>query len=257
MTNGNSEQSPIDPKRVKAFAIFFKRYMSVSSLVVASLPIPVTSLGLIPTFTAQTKLLSVYSSLFCFLTLGFIFYSRHQLARLMFPEYFDRKAESVISSDRTNEEIIREFRATRRRRILKSTWREFIVVLPLLFIAASLISVFQYNDVLNLNVQEIASRETLYRIDSDGSAVAFKPDFKDILAKTNLSDIRYSSRLMILYLAIFLTAEAAFILMAIKEYLQDLVGLTEMDLIRGYQAAAMPPDGGGEGGGEEEEGELS
>ena len=37
---------------------------------------------------------------------------------------------------------------------------------------------------------------------------------------------------MILYVGIFLTAEAAFILMAIKEYLQDLVGLTDVDLIQ-------------------------
>jgi hypothetical protein len=36
---------------------------------------------------------------------------------------------------------------------------------------------------------------------------------------------------MVLYLAIFLLAEAAFVLMAIKEYLQDLIGLEEMDLI--------------------------
>jgi len=83
------EPNPTEAKRVKTFATFFKSYMSVSSLVVASLPIPATSLHLIPTFGAQTKLLSVYTSLFCFLTLGFIFYSRHPLARLMFPHYFD------------------------------------------------------------------------------------------------------------------------------------------------------------------------
>ena len=39
--------------------------------------------------------------------------------------------------------------------------------------------------------------------------------------------------LMLYYVAIFLSAEAAFILMAIKEYLQDLVGLTETDVILG------------------------
>jgi hypothetical protein len=226
MTTGTaSEQTPIDPKRVRAFAIFFKRYMNISSLVVASLPIPVTSLGLIPTFSAQTKLLSVYTSLFCFLTLGFIFYSRHQLARLMFPEYFERKPGDL--------------RITRRSRMLKRIWRGFIVLLPLFFIAASLISVFQYNDVLNLNVQEVAKRETRYYLQPDGSHSIQTPDFKHILAVTDLNDIQYSSRLMILYIAIFLTAEAAFIMMAIKEYLQDLVGLAEMDLIRGYSVESV------------------
>jgi hypothetical protein len=33
-------------------------------------------------------------------------------------------------------------------------------------------------------------------------------------------------------------AEAAFIMMAIKEYLQDLVGLSEMDLIRGRRLSS-------------------
>jgi hypothetical protein len=35
------------------------------------------------------------------------------------------------------------------------------------------------------------------------------------------------------YVAIFVSAEAAFILMALKEYLQDLIGATEADLIGG------------------------
>ena len=38
---------------------------------------------------------------------------------------------------------------------------------------------------------------------------------------------------MLYYVAIFLSAEAAFILMAIKEYLQDLVGLTKTDVTLG------------------------
>jgi len=35
-------------KRVREFANFFKRYMSVSSVVAAALPVPVTAIGLIP-----------------------------------------------------------------------------------------------------------------------------------------------------------------------------------------------------------------
>jgi hypothetical protein len=43
---------------------------------------------------------------------------------------------------------------------------------------------------------------------------------------------------MLFYIAIFTCAEAAFILMAIKEYLQDLVGLSELELIRGPEEPA-------------------
>src|SRR5690348_6082893 len=87
MTNMKPTE-PTNPKRVRSFAIFFKNYMSVSTLVVAALPVPVTSLGFIPTFAAQKNLLSVYTSLFCFLLLGFVFYVRHSFARTMFPDAF-------------------------------------------------------------------------------------------------------------------------------------------------------------------------
>jgi hypothetical protein len=82
-----SSSLPTDPRRIRAFADFFKRYMSLSSLVTAALPIPITAFKLIPTFSVHTKVLSVYTSLFCFLILAFIFFSRHKLARLMFPSY--------------------------------------------------------------------------------------------------------------------------------------------------------------------------
>jgi len=82
---------------IAAFARFFKNYMGVSALVVAALPIPVTKAGLIPTYSAMTSLLSTYTSLFCFLLLGFIFYSRHGLDRAMFSEVISHSAFSIES----------------------------------------------------------------------------------------------------------------------------------------------------------------
>jgi hypothetical protein len=38
--------------------------------------------------------------------------------------------------------------------------------------------------------------------------------------------------LMVSYLLCFLLAEAAFILMAMREYLQDILGITEFELIK-------------------------
>jgi hypothetical protein len=40
------------------------------------------------------------------------------------------------------------------------------------------------------------------------------------------------------YIGIFASAEAAFALMAIKEYLQDLLGLSDPDIIRKSERAA-------------------
>jgi len=59
-----STAPPMPANRIRNFALFFKNYMSVSSLVVASLPIPATALNLIPVYNSQRELLSVYASLF-------------------------------------------------------------------------------------------------------------------------------------------------------------------------------------------------
>src|SRR3954451_3171258 len=71
---------PTDPQRFRAFATFFKGYMNVATLVVAALPVPATQLQLIPTVPFLTGMLSLFTSLFCFLTLSFIFYSRYGFA---------------------------------------------------------------------------------------------------------------------------------------------------------------------------------
>src|SRR5687767_13902510 len=78
--------APQSPKRLHSFAQFFKGYMSISTVVIAAMPIPVTALGWIPTYPPHTKILSVLAPVFCFLTLGYVFYRRHGLARAMFPD---------------------------------------------------------------------------------------------------------------------------------------------------------------------------
>src|SRR5215210_7791115 len=74
-----------DPTRVRTFATYFRNYMGISSIVTAALPIPVTLVKVIPIYSFQTKFFSVFTSLFCFLVLAYIFYRRHALAPLMFP----------------------------------------------------------------------------------------------------------------------------------------------------------------------------
>jgi hypothetical protein len=184
-----------EPRRVKAFAEFFKQYMSVSSVIAASLPIPVTSLQLIPTYAAQTKFLSVYTSLFCFLLLGFIFYSRHTLARWMFRPLVKRR----------------------------SKFRTFIELLPLCLILACACFISAYHWLLQGSIQD-AMGDWVRRGVAIGST-------QEVLQKTDYMEIPGALGLVVCYLGIFLTAEAAFVLMAIKEYLQDLLGLTENELL--------------------------
>jgi len=187
----------LEPRRVKAFAQFFKHYMSASTVIAASLPIPVTSLRFIPTYGAQTKFLSVYASMSCFLLLGFIFYSRHTLARWMFHPAGKRKWSLGV----------------------------FIDLLPLFMVVACGCCIVAYHWLLQSSIQE-AMADWVRRGAAIGST-------EDVLRQTDYMDIPYSIGLVVCYLGIFLSAEAAFVLMAIKEYLQDLMGLTEAQLVAG------------------------
>lgn len=167
--------------------------MSLAAVVTASLPIPVAAMKLIPAFEAQSKFLSVYASLFCFLTLAFIFQCRHALARWMFSP-------------------------TAGSRVIK--------LLPLFLIAASLACVFGYHAMIEDAIRTMQG-VLFVRGVSEGITS------EEILKNTDYLEIPHAVPLVSLYLGIFLTAEAAFVLMALREYLQDLIGLEERELLRG------------------------
>jgi len=242
-----SEAAKQDETRLHNFARFFKSYMSVWAIVTAALPVPLTSMHLIPTYAAQTSLLSTYTTLFCFLLLGFIFYSRHWLARVTF--------------------------------VKSSRFSTVITMAPLMFIVASIGLVFSYHAVLNRSLSEAMKSpmqliEMLSKLQDEmeknpkygdfakelsfkemartfSSEIEASKKFRDeilperaakyggydryYLATQSQNAIPYGNSLMALYLAMFICAECAFILMAIKEYLQDLLGITELDLIKNYK----------------------
>ena len=204
---------PNEATRVRSFAKFFKNYMSVSAVVAAALPIPVTSLKFIPTFKVQTSLLSTYTSLFCFLMLGFIFYSRHGLARIMFDKR-DFKSPGYINP-------LREFAA----RITPIIPRILVNMLPALLIIGALLCVFEYHASLD------ASLVTL--ITSPNASPGLFGKTAEALESAQSWQIPNGTMLMVLYLGIFILAESAFIVMALKEYLQDLLKIEETELIWG------------------------
>ena len=74
MTDDAKTTASANTTRLEVFANFFKGYMSVSTIVAASIPIPVASWKLIPIYSQQRGFLTVYASLFCFLLLAFVFF---------------------------------------------------------------------------------------------------------------------------------------------------------------------------------------
>ncbi len=172
--------------RIAAFANFFKSYMSVASIVAASVPIPVAALKLIPTYAQQRGYLTVYTSLFCFLLVAFLFSIRHSLAVRMFG----------------------------------SGKGSLIAALPAVFIGLTMASIVGYHATLDRSLQQW--REL--------GVVATSTE---LLSKADYLEIPHSLELSAYYLGIFVFAEIAFVLMALREYLQDALHLDERELLRG------------------------
>jgi len=180
--------APPKPLRLAVFANFFKGYMSVSTIVAASIPIPVASWKLIPIYAQQRGFLTVYASLFCFLLLAFVFSIRHRLARSMF---FRGRGSATIAA------------------------------LPLIFIVLTLACIIAYHAVLGQSIAQL--RELGFS----------RVPMKDLLDQMDATQIPYAGELAACYLGIYIFAEAAFVLMAIREYLQDLLHLDEVSLLHG------------------------
>ena len=172
--------------RIKVFANFFKSYMSVSAVVVAAIPIPVSSWKLIPLYAQQRKFLMVYSSLFCYLLLAFVFSVRHWLARRMFG---------------------------------RGVGRGSVAVMPLVLIVGSLGCICEYHNLLQESVAQVR-------------ALGVDATTSDVLEKMDATEIPLGLPLAACYMGFFLCAEAAFVLMATREYLQDLLGLEDRELVR-------------------------
>lgn len=180
--------------RIRGFATFFKSYMSVSTVVAASVPIPVASLKLIPAYSQQRGFLTVYSSLLCFLLLAFLFSIRHRLSLWMFA------------------------------RGRQNGWLSLV---PLLCILLTVASICGYHVVLQKSLDQFR-------------ALGVTASSVEILKAADYAEIPYATLLSVLYLGIFLFAEAAFVLMALREYLQDVLRLNEKALLRG--SAGFTPE---------------
>lgn len=180
--------------RIAVFANFFKGYMSVSTIVAASIPIPIATWKLIPIYSQQRGYLTVYASLFCFLLLAFVFSIRHRLAVPMFS---------------------------------KGKMSSFIAALPFVFIVLTLACIMTYHAVLQQSIEQLR-----------GLGLRFTT--ADLLDKVDATEIPYAVPLAACYLGIFIFAESAFVLMAIREYLQDLLQLDEIALLHGTADISQP-----------------
>ena len=105
-------------------------------------------------------------------------------------------------------------------------------ILPLVLIAMSIFSVF------TIRIHFLQKLYTTLAIPLHIPMVPVLIQEMLILTNFNESQIPTASLLMLYYIAIFAAAEAAFVLMAIKEYLQDSLRFSEDQIIAGQLRTA-------------------
>jgi len=191
------EKIPTVPARVIGFSKYLNNY--VAALAVAVIPIPLANWNWVPIWDAQRHLLSVVTPVFCFLTMGFLFFYRHALAGPMFPGHARRgELMDVMQPNR------------KLGYVLSQTWDRAVSLVPLVLIVGSFFCAGQYYLHLIASINDIA---------------------RDAQPRLQFQEIPDGGSLIMFFVLAFVFAEAAFVWMALKEYLQDTLKLTDTDLI--------------------------
>lgn len=190
--------------RLRIFANAFKGYMGVMPLVAAALAPLLTLLKAIPTYESQRTTLATLSGVLGFLLLAWLFYVRRTIA---------------LGS------LVRGFRF-------------LINMIPFLLIVGTVASFIGYFQILGESTSsalDLAQREHWTYVDND-KTLEFKTG-SDVLKHWDDRPIAHSAFLELLYLAIFLSAECAFVVMALREYINDTRHVSELEWMFGKQDA--------------------
>lgn len=231
----------------RSYSSVFQTMLSVCALAIALLPVPVTLFRLLPSYQVHARFLVFYAPLVCLLILGYLFYIRDFLARVMFGRLL-RPAPAYDPYRRR-----RPGEAAR----AAAGWitRTVVAVLPALLVLASFYCVMQYNRRLAESVSfamaspaapapapaaderrdRARSSRPPQRPASDSGRTHAPPREarQQLLLRTGIDGIPFFTELTVLYIGSFAAALVATFLMALKEYAKNAMGLSEADLIRG------------------------
>ena len=226
-----------------------RRSLNVGAIAVALLPIPVNLLQLVPAYAIHSRFLIFYTPFICLLTLAYSVYVRDALARMMFGHLLN----PVPIAD-----YYPEPRRLKLRRLLAWARRCLLAVLPGLLLLGSFACVMWYTDRLERSAAEVsavlssrpAAPEEVGLIGRPDNTQGFndaaggllrgprlEPDREvtrsEALRVATIDDIPNFLELTMLYLGAFLAAMLALILMAIREYAKEALGLSERDIVLG------------------------
>lgn len=215
----------------KNFAAFFKNYMGVMPIVTAAVAPVVTAFKVLPIYSRDSKIAAALSGILGFLLLAWVFYARHAMGRAM----FSSNTVPLGGLGPSPGSISARYMP------LKRTRSALVILLPLLLVASSVFCYYVYYTRLNESVMmgQACAYAKINVMPSDvrnlRAFLSGVPDNELVPRKVILQDenhpIEHEGVILISYIGIFLFAELAFIIMATREYLQDLLGITDRQLI--------------------------
>lgn len=242
---------PPDTSPLAQFVALFRRYINLMTLAVAALPLTLTGTGAVPSFAAQRGQLAVYSSLLAALVVAFLFSIRHFLARVLFP---DQYADAWLVG-----------RWLRRWPVAAGSWRFLVAVfwhvaVPVLLIVVAARNAYRYAATLDAATvvarADLALQARQERGDStvaalrvgllaavdSGQAVAAAraervltavadPLPADSVRAAYAQEVPFGEALFRSHVRLHMAAAAAFVLLALREFLQNVLGLGEKDLV--------------------------
>jgi hypothetical protein len=190
--------------RLSVFAGAFKSYMGVMPLVTAALAPLLTFLRALPTYESQRTTLATLSGVLGFLMLAWLFYVRRTIA---------------LGS------LVRGFRF-------------LINITPFLLILGTLACFIGYFQILGKSTDAALklAGEKQWKFVAEDKSLPFNTG-TDILKHWDDRPIPSSVPLQLAYLGIFLSAECAFVMMALREYINDTRRVSELEWMFGRQDA--------------------
>jgi hypothetical protein len=176
--------------------------MGVMPLVAAALAPLLTFLKAIPTYESQRTTLATLSGVLGFLTLAWLFYVRRTIA-----------LGSLVKG-----------------------FRFLLNMVPFLLIVGTVASFIGYFQILGESTGtalELSVKKQWTYVEKD-KAFEFKTG-SDVLRHWDDRPIPHSTSLELLYLGIFLSSEGDFVLMALREYINDTRHVSELEWMFGKQ----------------------
>jgi hypothetical protein len=222
--------SELQENRLKNFANFFKGYMGGMPLITAALAPILTLAKAIPVFESQKTSLATFSGLFGFLLVAWIFFARGTFVPLM----TNSLTRAVSDSNETPSPVVALAQLLKR-----DIPRIFIMMLPLSLIILSAYSYISYSQRLDSALDAVLNPGG-----TDPRGLSAQSDPRQfMLQKMGANQtIPGATMLQVTYLGIFLSAELAFVLMALREYAYGTLHISEHDVLSGA-LSATPSDG--------------